>query len=524
MSNNLRDEKLLHRKGEPAVASEMYIDPNVQPDDAASVEEPEETTFKSRIEEFAAKFRRPVESVRDQKSGDRVRGALILVATSIGCLFLFFGLFTTTTDSSKKERKTQPTMGRPITDGVTAETANRSLVPQLNVTQQANEETGELTEKDLLGTIRNRGTSVQMENVTKPVTTEKQLSERRATTNPALSSVDFEDPALAEAYRRQGLKPPPRRATDVTDWNTAIVEYQDKQNPKPAPVVPVSNPSDVLRKSSFVYVRTNVAPTAAGTSVVPSVQQRTPTTFLAQGTKLVARLQYEVNSAAKVPVVGVIEYNYEQNGDLIVPAGTKAYGSLSQATPQGWVTIKFDSLEYPNGVQEKINGSSLSMEQGVLQGIVNGKNTGKKFLTRTLTGIGTIAAFAVGGRGLGGQVDSSILLRERLSSNVAMGGEQELAMLAFQQNIVVTVPANTRFYLVLNEPGVNTPAPRKELVVRGGNAVFAGAQPVSPGSPLAGMSPQEMQELISIRNEMRDMNRLIKMQTSPSVPLQEPEK
>jgi hypothetical protein len=347
-----------------------------------------------------------------------------------------------------------------------------------------------------------------------------ELPPRRATTNPALSSVDFDDPALAEAYRRQGLTPPPRRTTDVTDWNAAIADYQAKQNTKPAPAAAVSNPSEALRKSSFVYVRANVANTVVGASVVPTIQQRRPTALLAQGTKLVARLQYEVSSAAKVPVVAVIEYNYEQSGDLIIPAGTKAYGTLSQATPQGWVTIKFDSLEYPNGVQEKINGSSLSMEQGVLQGIVNGKNTGKKFLTRTLTGIGTIAAFAVGGRGLGGQVDNSILLRERLSSNVAMGGEQELAMLAFQQNIVVTVPANTRFYLVLNEPGVTTPAPRQDAVARGGTA---GTQDVSPVSPLAGMSPQELQELISIRNEMREMNRLIKTQTPQSVHEPEPE-
>ena len=244
-----------------------------------------------------------------------------------------------------------------------------------------------------------------------------------------------------------------------------------------------------------------------------------------------ARLQYEVSSAAKVPVVAVIEYNYEQNGDLIIPAGTKAYGTLSQVTPQGWVTIKFDALEYPNGEQEKINGSSLSMEQGVLQGIVNGKNTGKKFLTRTLTGIGTIAAFAVGGRGLGGQVDNSILLRERLSSNVAMGGEQELAMLAFQQNIVVTVPANTRFYLVLNEPGVSAPSSFEGTTAPPANRALSGREEVrtsglgnaSNGSPLPGMSQQEIQELISIRNEMREMNRLIKTQNPPSVPQQEPE-
>jgi len=530
MSINLRDEKLAHGSGEPAAASEPNPDPNAQPAAVIPADEPEETTVKGRIEEFAARFRRPVESARDQKSGDRLRGALILVATAIGCLFLFFGLFTTTTDSSKKERKTQPSLGRPQATGATAETANRSVVPQLNVTQQPNEETGELTEKDLLGTMRNRGTPVPTENVPKPATA-KQVPPRRATTNPELSTVEFDDPALAEAYRRQGLTPPPRRTTDVTDWNAAIADYQAKQNPKPAPAPLVSNPSEALRKSSFVYVRTNVGSVAVGADIVPTIQQRRPTTLLAQGTKLVARLQYEASSAAKVPVVAVIEYNYEQNGDLIIPAGTKAYGTLSQVTPQGWVTIKFDALEYPNGEQEKINGSSLSMEQGVLQGIVNGKNTGKKFLTRTLTGIGTIAAFAVGGRGLGGQVDNSILLRERLSSNVAMGGEQELAMLAFQQNIVVTVPANTRFYLVLNEPGVSAPSSFEGTTTPPANRALSGREEVrtsglgnaSTGSPLPGMSQQEIQELISIRNEMREMNRLIKMQNPPSVPQQEPE-
>jgi hypothetical protein len=486
----------------------------------------------SRIEAFAARFLRPAESTREQKSGDRLRGALILVGTAIGCLFLFFGLFTTTTDPSKKERKTQPSLGRPQATAATSEAANRSVVPQLNVTQQPNEETGELTEKDLLGTMRNRGTPLLTENVPEPVATAKQQPTRRATTNPALSRVDFDDPALAEAYRRQGLTPPPRRTTDVTDWNAAIDEHQAKQNPKPPQATPVSNPSEALRKSSFVYVRTNVAAASAGTSFAPTVQQRKATLLLAQGTKLVARLQYEVSSAAKVPAVAVIEYNYEQHGDLIIPAGTKAYGTLTQVTPQGWVTIKFDALEYPNGEQEKINGSSLSMEQGVLKGVVNGRNSGKRFLTRTLTGVGTIAAFAVGGRGLGGQIDNSILLRERLSSNIAMAGEQELAMQAYQQNIVVTVPANTRFYLVLNEAAVTAPPSFEGTTSPPTNRALPGREEVRPiamgtasnASPLAGMSQQEIQELVSIRNEMREMNRLIKMQNPPSVPPQEPEK
>ncbi|MEO7651050.1 MAG: hypothetical protein ABIZ80_11330 [Bryobacteraceae bacterium] len=483
-------------------------------------EEVEETGPKNRFEDFAARFRRSPDSAREQKSGDRLRGALILGGTSVGCLFLFFGLFTTTTDPSKKERKTQPSLGRAAGAATTADAANRSTIPQLNVTQQPNEDTGELTEKDLLGTMRNRGTPVPTENVPKPEKPSKQP------TRPALNSVDFEDPALAEAYRRQGLMPPPRRATEVTDWNAAIADYQAKQNgtkaAPPTPVTPVSNTNDVLKKSSFVYVRSSLGSGPSGGSAIPVIQQAKSAPLLAQGTKLVARLQNTVSSAAKVPVVAVIEYNYERDGEIIVPAGTKAYGTLSQATPQGWVSLKFDALEFPGGRQEKINGSALSMEQGVLKGFVNGTNAGKKFLTRTLTGVGTIAAFAVGGRGLGGQVDNSVLLRERLSSNVAMGGEQELAMLAYQQNIVVTVPANTRFYLVMNEPGVNAPASLPETSM----PAFRSPQSteVQSASPLAGMSAQEMQELIAIRNEMREMNRMIKVQNAQAVVPQEPEK
>ena len=414
--------------------------------DPAAQDNVEDAPVETTMEKLAARFRRAPESAREQKSGDRVRGAVILGATAVGCLFLFFGLFTTTTDPSKKERKTQPSLGRPQADAATADSANRSAIPQLNAAQQPNDETGELTEKDLLGTMRNRGTPVPTENVPRPAAPAKRPS------GPALSTVDFEDPALAEAYRRQGLTPP-RRQTEVTDWNAAIADYQAKQNAtKPAPAVPaapVPNPTEALKKSSFVFVR-NDAGVSAASSRVPSVSRPKSTPLLPQGTKLVARLQHSVSSAAKVPVVAVIEYNYERDGQFVIPAGAKAYGSLAQATPQGWVSLKFDSIEFPDGRQESINGSAISMEQGALKGFVNGTNAGKKFLTRTLTGVGTIAAFAVGGRGLGGQVDNSILLRERLSSNIAMGGEQQLAMLAYQQNIVITLPANTRFYRELS--------------------------------------------------------------------------
>jgi hypothetical protein len=43
-------------------------------------------------------------------------------------------------------------------------------------------------------------------------------------------------------------------------------------------------------------------------------------------------------------------------------------------------------------------------------------------------------------------------MRERLADNVATAGQEELNGLAFNQNIVVTVPGNTRFYIVAQKP------------------------------------------------------------------------
>lgn len=474
------------REPKPVPATEPH--PPVPPGelDAAAVEEEPEAK-PSRLEQLAARLRRPADQPREAKATERTRALVILIVTSIACLFLFIGLFTTDSASNRRERQTKPNLGRPEQTAAAPEAANRSAVPQLSVNQQPNDDTGELSEKDLLATMRNRGT---------PPATQAPPPSPAALPKPkTLASVNFEDPALLEAYRRQGMSPPPPR-TEVAHWNPPAPERTA------VPLPP--NPSDALRKSSIVFVQASHTQGEPRPSPLPVLEQKT-VALLPQGTALVARLQHAVSSAAKVPVIAVIEYNYEHDGELLVPAGSKAYGELTQATPQGWVTLKFDSLEFPTGEREKINGSAVSMERTALRGDVNGRNSGKKFLTRALTGVGTIAAYAVGGRGLGSNgIDSSILLRERFASNVALAGEQELAQLAYQQNIVVTVPANTRFYLVLHEAGVRRSAPAP---------IPQAQQPATQT-----VSAQELREMIQLRNEMREMNRLMtqSLQSAPA--------
>src|SRR5216117_2101620 len=93
-----------------------------------------------------------------------------------------------------------------------------------------------------------------------------------------------------------------------------------------------------------------------------------------------------------------------------------------------------------------------------LKATLSGKNTGKKILSRTLSGVGTIATYVVGGGGAGlnRTITGETLLRDRVAGNIALVGEQELMNAAYAQNISVTVPANTRFYVVLQKAAVNT--------------------------------------------------------------------
>ena len=43
-------------------------------------------------------------------------------------------------------------------------------------------------------------------------------------------------------------------------------------------------------------------------------------------------------------------------------------------------------------------------------------------------------------------------MRERLADNVATAGQEELNGLAFNQNLVVTVPGDARLYIVVQKP------------------------------------------------------------------------
>ena len=219
--------------------------------------------------------------------------------------------------------------------------------------------------------------------------------------------------------------------------------------------------------------------------------------LLPAGTRLVARLESPASTAVAAPVVAAIEYNYEQDGEIIVPAGSKALGKMEQANSTGYVALRFDRIEFPDGTTGKMDGTSMGLDFAPVKGLVSGKRSGTRFLVQTLTGMGTVAAYLVGGNNLSGPISDSALLRERLADNVAIAGQNEMNGVAFNQNIMVTVPGNTRFYIVVQQTAISSgqpPTARRASSASG----FAGDGQAVPNL-------QELRELLQLRQELSQL-------------------
>jgi hypothetical protein len=434
------------------------------PDEEESVEQPlpVETAVRPGWREI---FRQAFDKARRDKpptnrSGlgrDRSRSLFLLAGAAIAVLLLFLGVFSSPNHSRKPGNARPvgtPDLGQRATPGQQRAGQTGSVAPLLSA-QTGQEAPGSqgVTAEDVDKTAH----PIHM-----PEVSPKAISNTTpAKSGPyALGQIDFSDA-------------PGRERT-------------------PEAISSAKSDSDDLRKPSLIFVR-NVqnAPAGNGARVASAESEETPTLALPIGTKLVARLESVVTSAVKEPVVASIEYNYERDGEIVVPAGAKALGSLQQADRSGTVGIRFNSIQMPDGTMEKIEATAMSLTYGPLKGTVSGKRTGTNFLVRTFTGLGEAATYLVGSGGVSGPLSESAFLRDRIATNVGIAGDQELNNLTFNQNIVVTVPGNTRFYVVM-EHGATLPE---------GQAQTATTQANNASIP----TMEELRQLLQLRQEMSAM-------------------
>ena len=172
---------------------------------------------------------------------------------------------------------------------------------------------------------------------------------------------------------------------------------------------------------------------------------------LPTGTRLRATLEAAASTAVRTPVIAVVQYNYQKDGEIIVPAGAKALGHIEQADRSGYLSIRFDSLLMPDGSSTSIDAVATDLRLRPLKGNVEGKNTGKNVLIRSLSGIGQVGAvFAGRSGGLNAPLSEGDLVRERVGTNIGESADQEIARLSLTERIVVSVDANTPIYVILD--------------------------------------------------------------------------
>jgi len=245
---------------------------------------------------------------------------------------------------------------------------------------------------------------------------------------------------------------------------------------------------EAMEKSSLVYVR-NVSPQSnSRADNSPSFAPAELSLGLPIGTRLRARLETAATSAVRTPVLAVIEYNYDHDGEIVVPAGTKAVGHLQDADRSGYVRVQFDSLLTPEGAMLPIQAVATDLQMRPLRGKVEGKNTGKNILVHSLSGIGQAGAMLMGRGNLNQPLSESDLLRERVSNNIGEASDEQISKMAITQHVVVTIPADTPLYVVLEqEPRAN-----------------AGSLRAAPHEQLSHTQSgrQELRELLQLQKEL----------------------
>jgi hypothetical protein len=209
---------------------------------------------------------------------------------------------------------------------------------------------------------------------------------------------------------------------------------------------------EAMEKSSLIYVR-NVSASGVNPQTRERMSTETPELGLglSAGTQLRARLESAASTAVRTPVLAVVEYTYERDGQIVVPAGAKAVGRIQEADRSGYVRIQFESLMIPDGATVPIQGVATDLDMRPLKGKVEGKNTGKNVLVRSLSGIGQAGALLLGRGSLNQPLSESDLMRERVSNNIGEASDEQISRMAITSRIVVTVAADTPIYVVLEQ-------------------------------------------------------------------------
>jgi len=233
---------------------------------------------------------------------------------------------------------------------------------------------------------------------------------------------------------------------DVPSFSDTQQKWEDPQSYKPQPAstaITQTQETNALKEASLVFVRTP----DPGSSSHEGGGDQLPVLQLQEGTRIEARLETQISSDLHAPVVAVVENTYAVGDTVLVPAGARIFGKLSQADTQGNVGVDFTEIDLLDGTREKIEAIGTSTDMGPIQGNVYGRRNGRNFLIRALSGLGSTAMMVVGNN-VNGAYSESDMIRERAADNLGMATDSQMMQLNGGTHVSVSVPANTKIYVM----------------------------------------------------------------------------
>jgi hypothetical protein len=406
-------------------------DRRLEPLDLEETIEPEQVES-SDHEQSSAKTQDtwvPVEQFATRANTDKSPGSnknkILLIGGGLLAALLFFVM---TMFVGKSSGKKKPASG-------IAHTAQQSTPPKGSVTPlmdtvhsptQSNS-SGQLSPDDINRTKANTGESLGNKLSAAP----QAAVPPTPSGNGNLGSV----PAFADTQQRWEEPRPYGETAAVSTPQT-----QQQQN--------------ALKEPSLVFVR-NLTQSSSSSPRTGTTDGMTPVLDFAPGTRILAKLTTEISSAVQTPVIAEAQYTYAVGDRVVIPAGAKFVGHLEQADRSGLVSVKFDEIDLKDDDKEKIEALGIGLDLAPIKGIVSGKNIGKNFLIRTASGIGSVAAMIVGNN-TSSSFSEDDLIRQRIAENAGNAGDSELINLAVTNKIVVSVPADTKIYVVFTKREQNT--------------------------------------------------------------------
>lgn len=266
---------------------------------------------------------------------------------------------------------------------------------------------------------------------------------RSSDAKPSPSQVGSPSAGLSRTNPTGSLGSVPSFADTQQRWE----EPRPYGEPNP-PAQPPTNQQNGLKEPSLVFVHAVVQGSSSNLSAL-NTDTASPLFEITPGTRIQAKLETQISSAVLAPVVAVVEYTYQIGDHIVVPAGARVYGQLQQADRNGFVSVKFEEIEM-NGSREKIDAVGTSLDLGPIRGSVYGKNNGRNFLVRAGAGIGSVLA-EIAGNNTSAAFSEEDMLRERIAENIGTAGDAEIMNLNANSRIVVSVPADTKIYVVFTK-------------------------------------------------------------------------